>query len=112
MTSKCLPEDNPAAPSPDHGIQLENFEMPPGKFALPPMGANVTPSANHRIELGEFDLQFELADTIAHLQQTHERLLSCFQHRHKKKQWTMPTLAKPQSPTKNSKNPGPSVHTT
>ena len=103
------PEDSPAAvPSPDHGIELENFEMPPDKFALSPMGANATPPADH---LGEFDLQFKLADTIAHWRQTHERLLSYFQHRHKKKQWTMPTLAKPQSPTKNSEKPGPSLHT-
>ena len=94
------------------------------------MGANAAPSADHRIELREFDLQFELADTIAHLHQTHERLLNYFQHHHKKKQGTMPShpatttahffsrkkspdpLAKPQSPTKNSEKPGPSVHTT
>ena len=60
----------------------------------------------------EFDLQFKLVDTITHLRQTHERLLSYFQHRHKKKQWTMPTLANPQSPTKNSEKPEPSLHAT
>ena len=103
------PEDSPAAvPSPDHGIELD-FEMPPDKFALSPMGANATPSADH---LGEFDLQFKPADTLAHWRPTHERLLSYFQHRHKKKQWTMPTLAKHQSPTKNSEKLGPSLHTT
>ena len=112
-------------------MELENFDAPPGKFALSAVGANAAPSANHRIELREFDLQLELAGAIAHLHhQTHERLLSCFQRRHKKKQGTMPShpatttahffgrkkppgpLAKPKSPAENSEKPGPSVHAT
>ena len=80
------------------------------------------PSTAHRIQLGEFDLQFELqpeANIIAHMHQTHERLLSYFQYCHKKKQgtiWNPPVtttayffsrkkppnpLAKPQRHTKN-----------
>ena len=49
------PEDNPTAPSLDHGIGLENVEIPPNKFTFPPMGTTTAlsyylpaPSGLHR----------------------------------------------------------------